>query len=100
MRYFLIRYRLENAPADEWRQEVERFIANIAADPELHGRITYRSLRHKNGEYFHLAGAADEAAMKALQSREFFRQYSERVKSAATGGVVDVSPLELIAETT
>ena len=38
--------------------------------------------------------------MKALQSREFFRQYSERVKSAATGGVVDVSPLELIAETT
>ena len=100
MRYFLIRYQLENVSVPEWRQEVERFIANIAADPELSGRITYRSLRHKNGEYFHLAGAADEVAMKALQTREFFRHYSERVKSVATGGVVDVSPLELIAETT
>ena len=49
-------------------------------------------------DYFHFAAAADETAIKALQSREFFKRYTEKTKQVA-GGEVTVSPLEIIAET-
>jgi len=41
----------------------------------------------------------DEAAIKTLQSRDFFKHYTEKTRQVA-GGEVVVTPLELIAETT
>ena len=52
----------------------------------------------EGSEYFHLAAAADEQAIKTLQQRDFFKRYTEKTKLAADGDVV-VSPLEIIAET-
>jgi len=51
-----------------------------------------------DSSYFHLASAADEQAVKALQQRDFFKHYTEKTRQVA-GGEVVVTPIDLIAET-
>jgi hypothetical protein len=46
----------------------------------------------------HIASPVDEAAVKTLQARDFFKSYNEKTRAVAGGDVV-VSPLELVAET-
>jgi hypothetical protein len=55
-------------------------------------------IKYRFQNYYHLASATDDAAIKALQACAFFTSYTEKTKRAA-GGTVDVLPLELIAET-
>ena len=99
MKYFLIKYRLQNAPAEAWHRDIAEFIAALDGDPVLQGKISYRCMKSRDGsDYYHLAGAADEEAVKALQQSPFFSRYTEKTKHAA-GGSVDVLPLEIIAET-
>jgi hypothetical protein len=99
MKYFLIKYRLKNGAAERWHQDIARFIAALDADPDLSGKVSYRCMKGRDGsDYYHLAAAADEQAIKALQSREFFSRYTEQTKLAA-GGEVEVLPLEIVAET-
>ena len=99
MKHFMIRYEFRNGTTEAWHQEIGRFIKAIEGDPELKGRIGYRVLKNRDdASYFHLASAADDAAIKALQQREFFKSYTERTKQVA-GGEVMVTPIELIAET-
>src|SRR6185369_2490986 len=99
MKQFLIRYRRTNGTEEEWHQAIRQFISALDSDPELKGKIGYRCLKIKDGtDYFHLATAADNAAIKALQQREFFKSYTEKTKLVANGEVV-VSPLEVVAET-
>ena len=79
---------------------LQLLIAALNDDPELKGKIIYRCLKNRDdAEYFHLASAVDEDAIKTLQSREFFQHYSEKTRQVAGNGVV-VTPMELIAETT
>ena len=100
MKHFMIKYQFAGGTTEEWHREVARFIAAIDGDPELKGRISYRCMKNRDDSaYFHLAAAADEAAVKALQSRDFFRTYTARTHAVAAGGHVTVTPLELIAET-
>jgi hypothetical protein len=101
MKRFLIAYtfRLDSASVGEWHRRVAEFISALESDPELKGRITYRCMKTKDGaDYYHLAEAVDDEAIKALGQREFFKRYTEETKRVA-GGVVAVSPLETIAET-
>ena len=99
MKQFMIRYRLTNGTAEDWHQDIAKFIAAVDQDPELKGKITYRCMRLRDEpQYFHLATAADEQAIKTLQQREFFKRYTEATKHVAGGDVV-VAPLEIIAET-
>lgn len=100
MKHFLIKYRFKDGSPEAWREQIERFIAAIEADGALNGRIAYRSMKADNGsgEYYHLAAAADDEAAKALQSRDFFKAYSEETKRVS-GGTVEVLPLAIIAET-
>ena len=99
MKYFLIRYRRTEATQEEWHQEIARFISALDNDPELKGKISYRCMKIRDdSNYYHLAGAADEQAIKALQQRDFFKRYTEKTKLVAGGDVV-VSPLEIVAET-
>jgi len=99
MTHFLIKYRFTSGTEEEWHREVARFIAEIDSDPALSGKITYRCMKSRTGpDYYHLASAADDQAVKALQEREFFKRYSERTKLVA-GGELDVVPLVIIAET-
>ncbi len=99
MKHFLITYRLKDGMEDQRHQEIGAFIAALDADPALRGKITYRCLKRAGGpEYYHLAAAADEAAIQALQSREFFSRYTAQTERSAEGEV-DVTPLEMIAET-
>jgi len=99
MKHFMIKYQFANGTSEQWHQEVSRFIAALDGDPELRGRISYRVMKNRNdASYFHLAAAADEAAVKALQSRDFFKHYQEKTRQVA-GGEVTVTPIEVIGET-
>jgi hypothetical protein len=49
-------------------------------------------------DHFHIATAADDAAVKALQPRDFFKRYNEPTRRVAIGDV-QVSSLEIVAET-
>jgi hypothetical protein len=99
MKYFLIKYRLQNAAPEAWHKDVVEFIAALDNDPVLQGKISYRCMKSRDGaDYYHLAGAVDEQAVKALQQSAFFSRYTEAIKQVA-GGSVDVVPLEVVAET-
>jgi hypothetical protein len=99
MKHFMIRYQFANGSREDWHREIEGFIAALGSDPELKGKISYRCLKNRDdSSYFHLAAAVDDQAIKALQSRDFFKRYSEKTRQVA-GGEVAVTPLELIAET-
>jgi hypothetical protein len=99
VKYFLIKYQHKKGSEDEWHRSIAQFIAALDGDAGLKGKISYRCMKRRGGaEYFHLAAVADDAAAKALQSRDFFARYTEQTKVAA-GGDVEVLPLEIIAET-
>jgi len=74
-------------------------LAALDNDPELRGRINYRCLKNRDdANYFHLASAADEAAVRRYRAATFFKHYTEKTRQVAGGDVV-VTPIELIAET-
>lgn len=99
MKHFLIKYRLQNATPETWHKDVAEFIAALDGDPALKGKISYRCMKIRDSaDYLHLATAADEQAVKALQQSAFFSRYTEKTRQAA-GGNVEVLPLEIIAET-
>jgi len=99
MKHFMIRYTRASGTQEEWHRAIAGFIDEIDRNPALKGKILYRCMKTRDGEdYFHLAAAADENAVKALQSQEFFKRYTERTRQVA-GGAVTVTPLEIIAET-
>ncbi len=99
MKQFLIRYRLQNISEEVWHKDVAEFIAALDNDPTVKGKISYRCMKSRDGaDYFHLATAVDDQAVKALQQSPFFVSYTEKTKEAG-GGHVDVLPLEVVAET-
>jgi quinol monooxygenase YgiN len=99
MKYFLIKYRLQNVAPEAWHKEVAEFIAALDGDPALKGKISYRCMKSRAGaDYYHLAAAVDEQAVKALQSSPSFSRYTEKIKELA-GGQVEVLPLDIVAET-
>ena len=93
MKYSIIKYQFADGTADDWHREVAGFIAALDSDPELKGRISYRCMKNRgdNG-YFHLAGAADDLAIKTLQSREFFKAYqaNRRWKFGTTADIASL----------
>jgi hypothetical protein len=99
MKRFLIKYRRTGGSEEQWHRDIARFIAALENDPEVKGKISYRCMKRRDGaDYYHLAAASDDGAIKALQSRDFFARYTEETKTAA-GGEVEVFPLDIIAET-
>ena len=99
MKQFLIRYSFKNGSEEQWRRDIAAFIGALDSDPELRGKIGYRCMKRPGGaDYYHLATPVDDDAVKALQSRDFFKNYTELTRLAA-GGDVEVVPLEIIAQT-
>jgi hypothetical protein len=99
MKHFLITYTRIKGSEQAWHQDIAAFIAALDNDPDLSGKITYRCMMVRDGSnYYHLATAVDEQAIKALQQSEFFKRYTEQTRIVA-GGEVSVTPLEIIAET-
>jgi hypothetical protein len=99
MKHFLIKYRFKHGSRAEWHQDIARFISALETDPDLTGKISYRSMKIKDSDdYYHLASAEDEHAVKALGERDFFSNYTKRTEAVADGEV-EVLPLEIIAET-
>ena len=87
MKHFMIKYQFANGTAEAWHREVARFIAALDGDPELKGRISYRVMKNRDdSSYFHLASVVDDAAVKTLQSREFFKAYQAKTRLVAAGG--------------
>ena len=78
---------------------MHRFVARLDSEPDLRGRISYRCMAEREGTgYYHLATASDDQAIKTLQSKAFFKRYTEATKLTA-GGEVEVVALELVAGT-
>jgi hypothetical protein len=99
MKHFLIRYQFKNGTIQEWHKEIDRFIAALENDPTLNERIAYRCMKSReNGEYFHIAAAADDQAVKDLGDREYFKHYTGKT-DAVSGDTVEVLPVEVIAQT-
>lgn len=99
MKHFLIKYRLTNGAREQWHQDIAAFISALDSHPALKGKISYRCMKSREGlDYYHLASAVDDQAIKALQAQDFFKRYTERTKLVA-GGVVEVLPLDIVAET-
>ena len=99
MKHFMIKYTFKEGSREEWHQSIARFIAALESDPAVRGKIAYRCMNARNSaEYYHLAAAADDTAIKALQANEFFARYNDETKRIS-GGTVEVLPLDIIAET-
>lgn len=99
MKQFLIRYRHTEGSTEDWHREIGTFIASIESDPALKGKIGYRCLKARDGaDYFHIATVYEEAGQQALQSRDFFKHYTAQTRRIS-GGQVDVTPLETVAQT-
>ena len=99
MKRFLIKYRHQNGTKEDWHREIGRFIASIDADPALKGKIGYRCLKSRDGtDYYHLATVYEDAGQAALQQKDFFKSYQQATRTAS-GGTIEVVPLELVAET-
>jgi hypothetical protein len=99
MKQFLIRYRHQHGTKEDWHREIGKFIANIDADPTLKGKIGYRCLKARDGaDYFHIATVFDDSGQQALQQKEWFKAYQQATRTAS-GGTVEVVPLELVAAT-
>ena len=90
MKQFMIKYQFANGAPEEWHREIARFISALDNDPGL--TLIPARLRED------LAAPVDDAAVKTLQSRDFFKHYTEKTRQVA-GGEVTVTPIELIAET-
>ena len=100
MKYNMIKYQFKNGTTADWHREIETFISALNKDAELKGRISYRVMKNRDDtSYLHLAAAADDQAVKTLQSRNFFKHYTEKTRQVAAGGEVTVTPIELIAQT-
>ena len=76
MKHFLIKYRLQNGSQDTWHQDITEFISALDGDPALQGKIAYRCMK-SGSDYYHLATAMDDQAIKALQARAFFSLHGE-----------------------
>ena len=99
MKRSMIKYQFKVGTQDAWHQHVAEFIAALDTDPDLKGKISYRCMRGKDGtSYYHLAAASDAQAISALQSKDWFKRYTEETRMVAAGAV-EVLPLEIIAET-
>ena len=99
MKLSLIKYQFKVGTKEAWHQQVAEFIAALDNDPNLKGKVSYRCLKERNGPgYYHLAAAVDDAAVAALQKKEFFKRYQAETKRTG-GGEVQVVGLELVAET-
>jgi hypothetical protein len=99
VKHFLIKYSFQSGTREAWHDQIREFIARVDGDADLRGKITYRCMKEREGTgYYHFAAVSDDQAVKALQSKDFFKRYTEETKRVG-GGVVEVVPLELIAET-
>jgi hypothetical protein len=98
MKHFMIKYQFANGTTEERHREIGRFISAPNNDPELKSKIIYRCMKNRDdSSFYHLAGAADEQAIKTLQQRDFLKHYTEKTRQVA-GGEAVVTPIELIAE--
>ncbi|HEV8023000.1 MAG TPA: hypothetical protein VGP41_17115 [Candidatus Lustribacter sp.] len=99
MKHFLIKYTFKNGPRDAWHGEIKRFIAALESDPKLKGRVSYRCMKARDSDdYFHFATVIDDSAPGDLGETDFFKHYTE-ASDAASGGTLEVLPLEVVAET-
>jgi hypothetical protein len=85
--------------AADWHRHIAEFIAALDADPELRGKIRYRVTKSRESDdYFHAVEAADDAVVKALGTRDFFKRYTEETRRVAAG-TLSVQGVDTIAET-
>jgi hypothetical protein len=95
----IITYTFTTGARDDWHRQIAALVAAMNTDPDLKGRIAYRVLKERNGDrYWHIASAVDDAALKALQDKDYFRRY-QAANRRIGGNSHQVVGTETIAET-
>jgi hypothetical protein len=99
MKQFIIKYKFKNGTPEAWHKQIAEFIAALDTDPDLKGKISYKVMKEKQGAgYYHLVTVTDDNLPNVLQTKDFFKPYTEATKHTG-GGEVEVQPLETVAET-
>ena len=83
--------------ASQAQVRVNEAVAGLGSQMNDAGATLDRA-RDKVAQMQARAAATDEQAIKALQSKDFFKRYTEKTRAVA-GGEVTVTPMEIIAET-
>jgi hypothetical protein len=95
----IITYTFKTGSRDDWHRRIADLVHAMNTDADLQGRIAYRVLKERKGErYWHIASAIDDDALKALQSKDYFRNYQAATRSVSDNAV-EVIGTETIAET-
>jgi hypothetical protein len=67
-----------------WRETIETFFANIAADPEISKGFTYQVFVRDDGvTRLHIPVWRDQSVLERLQAQPFFREFADTVKGFA-----------------
>lgn len=70
-----------NGEEDVWQQLIADFINAIEADPKLNGQFHYQVFSLPEGRKVHIGRWQTEETLKALQSQEFFKTFSQGIKT-------------------
>lgn len=72
-----------------WEAAIGEFIASIDADRDVAGKFQYRVSKAKEGNRrIHWGWWNDPATVQTLQSRDYFRVFSQQVKTFAGDSLV------------
>ena len=97
MKHFMIKYRFTTGTGGILARRNQGFIARFNADPAVKGKITYRCMKHRDGNDYPSRRRGPERDQGAASLR-FFPAYTKETERVA-GGHIEVLPLDIIAET-
>ncbi|MCP4384234.1 MAG: hypothetical protein GY798_22965 [Hyphomicrobiales bacterium] len=98
MEGIIVRYRYDGDDAP-WRSTINRFIDAINADEAVKGRFRYSVTIAKDGVgRTHIGRWDSDETLKTVQSRDYFKQFSEAVQEFA-GDTLEPGRMEVVAST-
>ena len=85
MRSITIRYQYEG-PEENWREMVDAFITALDADPDVAGKFEYQVAVGDDGKSrVHWGRWDTPETLRTMQSRDYFKQFSTRLRELAGG---------------
>ena len=76
-----------------WRQSIESFHENIAADEVLRDGFTYQVFVREDGTTrVHVPVWRDESVLEHLRAQPFFKEFAAQVKGFAKGEITYTQP--------
>lgn len=81
-----------------WRAAVDAFIEAVNADADIRGKFSYAVSVAGDGTRSHVGRWDSDSTLKALQSRDYFKTFSQAIQGFADG-TLDAKQVALYRET-